>query len=183
MLNVHEILASVIDKTSKCYAILIPHSEAVRDMALKIADKFKGVDKTFIAEAAMLHDIGIVKTHAPTLGCFGDVPYLKHGEIGSSLLLEKGLEKHARVARCHIGMGLMASEIIENNMPLSPEDVLPHTLEEKIICYADNFFSKSHANLKEPSSAETLLDNVQNWGERSFTTFNEWHELFQLEAE
>ena len=47
--------------------ILIRHSRAVAKKALSIAEKHPelNLDTTFIEEASMLHDIGIIKTDAP----------------------------------------------------------------------------------------------------------------------
>ena len=38
-----------------------------------------------------------------------------------------------------------AEEIISQHLPISPpRDLLPESVEEKLVCYADKFFSKSH---------------------------------------
>ena len=51
---------------SKVRDILLTHSECVTRKALQIVDKHPELklDRTFIQEAAMLHDIGIVKCDA-----------------------------------------------------------------------------------------------------------------------
>ena len=56
----------LIDKYYKDFPelrnILLTHSEAVRERALRIVDAHPelGADPQFVAEAAMLHDIGII---------------------------------------------------------------------------------------------------------------------------
>jgi uncharacterized protein len=58
---------------SQAYTALVTHSEYVVEMALKAAANVRDLkpDTRFIEEAGMLHDIGIVKTDAPQMGCFG----------------------------------------------------------------------------------------------------------------
>ena len=56
--------------------ILLVHSRAVADKALAIADRHPelSLDRQFIEEAAMLHDIGIVRCNAPGIQCLGTEP-------------------------------------------------------------------------------------------------------------
>ncbi len=122
------------------------HSRQVADLAEKMAISHPhlDIDRKFLYEAAMLHDIGVYKTHAPGILCHGDAHYMTHGLIGAEILREEGMPRHALVCERHIGVGLTAQEIIEQQLPLPHRDMLPITLEEKLVCYADNFFSKSH---------------------------------------
>ena len=64
--------------------IIVNHSRAVAEKALAIADAHPelGLDRQFILEAAMIHDIGIVMTDAPGIKCFGTEPYIRHGSAG-----------------------------------------------------------------------------------------------------
>ena len=54
--------------------VLITHSEQVRSRALEIADRHPEleIDREFVSEAAMLHDIGIVFCNAPKIYCLGE---------------------------------------------------------------------------------------------------------------
>lgn len=72
--------------------ILLVHSRAVADKALAIADRHPelSLDRQFIEEAAMLHDIGIVRCNAPGIQCFGTEPYICHGRIGAEILRAEG---------------------------------------------------------------------------------------------
>ena len=56
--------------------ILLTHSRSVADKALWIADNHPelSLDRDFLYEAAMLHDIGIFLTDADGICCFGDKP-------------------------------------------------------------------------------------------------------------
>lgn len=41
-------------------------------------------------------------------------------------------------------LGLSEKEIVGQDLPLPHQDFLPETMEEKLICYADKFYSKTH---------------------------------------
>ena len=51
--------------------ILMIHSRSVMERALAICDRHRelNLDRNFIVEAAMLHDIGICRCHAPGILC------------------------------------------------------------------------------------------------------------------
>ncbi len=157
---------------------LLRHSEQVRDKALDAAGKVAHLnpDRAFIAEAAMLHDIGIYRTAAAALGCRGGAPYIRHGIIGRRILEEHGLGRHALVCERHVGVGISRREIRDRNLPLPPRDMLPVSLEEIIICYADKFFSKSNGGV--PHEPEQIVAQLQPFGRRQVDRFLEWHRLF-----
>ena len=58
--------------------IVLEHSRHVADLAFAIADRLALPEETrlFIEEAALLHDIGVCRVHAPSLGLFGPHPYI-----------------------------------------------------------------------------------------------------------
>lgn len=68
--------------------ILITHSTLVARRALKICDAHPEfhLDRQFIEEAAMLHDIGICRCNAPGIKCYGTEPYICHGFIGGQMM-------------------------------------------------------------------------------------------------
>ena len=68
------------------------HSRQVADRCLKIAALHPelDLDKAFLEEAALLHDIGILHTHAPGILCMGDAPYICHGYLGAEMLRAEG---------------------------------------------------------------------------------------------
>lgn len=143
---------------------------------IAVAHPQLNIDLDFLHEAAMLHDIGVFATHAPSILCMGSEPYLRHGIIGAELLRSEGYEAHARVCERHIGVGLTASDIATQQLPLPEQDMLPETIEEKLICYADNFFSKSH-----PTQMRTFTqvrNSVARFGEENLKRFEELVALF-----
>ena len=163
--------------------ILMTHSRLVTRKSLKIARHLLSlgttVDIQFLAEAAMLHDIGMFLTNTPDLSCHGKGDYIQHGIKGKKLLEQEGLFKHARVCERHIGVGLTSEDIINQHLPLPIRDMLPETLEEQIICYADLFYSKGNENLNIEKSPEKILKTLHKFGPKNVKIFNQWHEKFE----
>lgn len=159
--------------------LLLRHSRQVAGRALTIAYAHPewDVDLRFIYEGSMLHDIGIIKTKAEGILCHGNEPYLCHGRIGAEMLRAEGLERHARVAERHTGTGLSAQQILARNLPLPPFDFVPETLEEKIICYADKFYSKSH--LDKEKTFDQALRSMADFGSEVTDVFTSWHSMFE----
>lgn len=91
-MNALNIIDKYYPEENELKRILLTHSRSVADKALWIADKHPelNLDKAFLEEAAMLHDIGIFLTDAPGIFCFGDKPYICHGYLGADLLREEG---------------------------------------------------------------------------------------------
>ena len=144
--------------------VLITHSEQVRDRALQIIDAHPNwqVDRDFVAEAAMLHDIGIIHCNAPKIFCVGKHQYIEHGYLGAEMLRAESLPKHALVAERHTGSGITMDQVIREDLPIPVQDYLPISLEERIICYADKFYSKSH--LGEEVALSKIRQNIWKYG-------------------
>ena len=161
--------------------ILLTHSRLVCQRALKICDAHPklGMDRRFIEEAAMLHDIGICRCNAPGIYCFGTEPYICHGRIGAAMLREEGFEAHARVCERHTGAGLTKEEIVRQNLPLPHQDFLPETMEEKVICYADKFYSKTHPEREKDYGH--ALRSIAKFGSEGAERFKEWTLIFEPE--
>ena len=159
--------------------ILMVHSRQVADRCLLIASKHPELrlDKEFLEEAAMLHDIGIYRTNAPGIQCFGTEPYIRHGLIGGQILREKGWERHARVCERHTGTGLTAWDIEQQQLPLPHEDFMPEVLEEQVVCYADQFYSKTR-----PGSERTVVEAMralEKFGWDGIRRFQKWVDMFE----
>ncbi len=145
---------------SKAYKIILKHGRCVAEKSLDIAENLglKTSSIKFIHEAAMLHDIGVFLTHAPSIGCFGGSPYICHGFLGRKLLDELGFPKHGLVAERHTGSGITADNIRKNSLPLPCRDMVPLSIEEKIICFADKFYSK---NPEKEGIEKTIPEIIQ----------------------
>lgn len=176
--DIQSILLKYYEEGSALLALLLTHSEMVAKKALECADRRKlDVDNDFVREAAMLHDIGIFRCDATGIFCHGTEPYIRHGIIGAELLRKEGLERHARVCERHTGAGLTCTDIIKERLPLPHRDFLPETTEEKLICYADKFFSKS-GDPREEKSIEKVRRSMAKFGEDSLTRFDSLHSIF-----
>ena len=172
------ILSKYYEEGTALLDLLLTHSAMVARKALAVADAARlDVDRDFVYNAAMLHDIGIFRCDAPGIYCHGSEPYIRHGVIGAELMRREGLEGYARVCERHTGSGLTAKEIAETGMPLPPMDFLPETLEEKLICYADKFFSKS-GDPREEKSLERVRKAMSKFGSDSLARFDALHALF-----
>ncbi|MGD8251379.1 MAG: phosphohydrolase [Desulfobacterales bacterium] len=180
-LDVKSVLRSHYREESDTWKILLRHGELVAAKALAVADRIAHLkpDRAFLVECAYLHDIGIGKTHTPTLGCHGTAPYIQHGLIGRELLDAVGLHRHGLVCERHVGAGITAADIREKGLPLPERDLVPLTLEEEIICYADQFFSKDGDRIAVARSVDRIRSQLARYGDRQRAAFDEWVERFE----
>lgn len=165
-----------------------------------------GANRNLVEAGAMLHDIGIFLTDAPGIHCHGTAHYMLHGSLGAQLLRneaeqlkeEKRQEEQlkeeqlqaiqlqeelhfyealARICERHTGTGLTRQTIIERGLPDPQQDLLPETIEEQIICYADKFYSKSH--LERERTIPQTLQSLEKFGDEGVEKFRHWTELFE----
>lgn len=165
-----------------------------------------GANRNLVEAGAMLHDIGIFLTDAPGIHCHGTAHYILHGSLGAQLLrneaeqlkeekqqaeqlkeeqpqaiqLQEELhfyEALARICERHTGTGLTRQTIIERGLPDPHQDLLPETIEEQIICYADKFYSKSH--LERERTILQTLQSLEKFGDEGVEKFRHWTELFE----
>jgi uncharacterized protein len=173
-----EIIKKYYNSQSLAYKILVNHSSAVAEKALKIAEKFN-VDKQFIYEAAMLHDIGIFMTNTPKFDCHGKFPYICHGYLGREILEKEGFPRHGLVCERHTGVGITKEEIIKNNLPLPQRDMIPLSMEEKIIAFSDKFFSKESDGSVRIRTIDEIIKDLARYGEEKLKIFKEWLKFFE----
>lgn len=174
---------AVIDKyyteDNELKHILLVHSQSVAQKALQIVCSHPELhlDADFVREAAMLHDIGIIRTNAPGIQCFGKEHYIRHGLLGAEMMRAEGFPRHARVCERHTGAGISKEGIEQQNLPLPLRDFLPETMEEKLICYADKFYSKTH--LDREKTVDQALRSIARFGDDGKQRFMEWITLFE----
>ena len=89
----------------------------------------------------------------------------------------EGYPRHARVCERHTGAGLSLQDIIAQNLPIPPQDLLPETIEEQIVCYADKFFSKT--KLTTEKTLEQAIRSLSRFGEEGVKRFTSWAEKFE----
>ncbi len=140
-LNIHPVAngknVRIFPKDDECVKILknhgadeklLKHSEAVRELALKVAS-LCGADQKLISVGALLHDIGRTVTNG-----------VDHAYAGSRILEEDNIdERIVRIVQRHSGAGITREEAKDLGLP--EMDFIPETDEEKIVAHADNLFS------------------------------------------
>lgn len=177
-MNPYEIIDKYYPENTECRQILLIHSLSVAGKAMKILDAHHELrlNRSFVKEAALLHDIGIFMTNAPGIQCFGPNPYIAHGYLGAEILRAEGYPQHALVCERHTGAGLSLKEIIDQQLPIPHREMLPVSMEEQLICFADKFFSKTH--LDEEKTVEKARNSIAKFGEEGLNRFDRWCSLF-----
>ncbi len=109
------------------------HCQHVEAMALAMAHAAKDqglrIDEHVVGQGALLHDIGRSITQ--------DV---RHASVGAALLREQGWDERIVLAvERHTGGGIDAADAKALGLPV--KDYTPVTLEERIVCHADNLYS------------------------------------------
>ncbi|MEZ4736784.1 MAG: HD domain-containing protein [Caldilineaceae bacterium] len=175
-----QIIHKYIPPDSPTYPIYLIHCTLVANKALTIA---KRVDlppdsQAFIEEAAMLHDIGIIRTNTPDIYCTGDLPYICHITEGRKILEAEGLPRHAVVAETHVGVGLTKEQIVAQGLPLPQRDRKPTTVEEEIISFADLFYSKNPEKLWREKAVKKVREGIAKRGPAQLAIFDDWLKRF-----
>ncbi len=173
---------AIIDKyypeDNELRRIYLVHSTQVARKALECVDRHPELklDRQFVEEAAMLHDLGIFKVNAPSIYCMGDKPYICHGIIGAEILRQEGYPRHALVCERHTGAGISLQMIIDQQLPLPHRDMLPVSLEEQVVCFADKFYSKSH--LRRERTPKQASKSLERFGKEGVKRFETWCKRF-----
>ena len=181
IMNPTDILAEYYDRHSKTYKILVAHGMQVADKALQAAGRVANLkpDLDFIENAAMLHDIGIMETDSPGLDCHGGHPYICHGILGRKMLEKIGMSPYGLVCERHVGVGISAQDVSKFDLPLPARDMLPVTIEEQIICYADKFYSKNGNGRKaDEKTVSKIVSELKPYGPDKVKRFQSWVEMF-----
>lgn len=100
---------------------------------------------------------------------------------GSSLVDDSiRLEQIARICERHTGAGLTKEDIVSQNLPIEPvRDLVPETLEEKLVCLADKFYSKSGDPGKE-KSLDRVKRSMMKFGADSMARFDNLCSTFYI---
>ncbi len=187
-MNWQQIIDTFYPEDGALRSILITHSERVAAKAQAIIDRRPDldVDSDFVQAAAMLHDIGIIRCDADGIHCHGKEHYLLHGLIGGQMLRSYAeqhdipatvIEPYARVCERHTGAGLTKEDIIRQHLPMTPVDLLPETTAEKLICYADKFFSKTRP--EQEKTLDSVIASMRKFGNATEQRFLELHNTFK----
>jgi len=181
-MNPLALIQKYYDAQSELYPILLVHSILVTAKALHLARNYldnhpkASVDLAFIEEAAMVHDIGIFRCNAPEIFCTGTEPYIRHGIIGREIIEQEGYPRHAVVCERHTGVGITRDEVIQQELSLPKRDFMPISIEEKIICLADKFYSKKPKRLYKEKSISKIRKSLKKRGAHIARRFDDLYE-------
>ena len=143
----------------------IAHSVKVAEKALEIAYRTSSdLDFEFIGRGALFHDLGKAKTHA-----------IEHGKIGAEMGNALGLPDQVNaVMEKHIRGGLTSEEAVELGLPV--KDYTLHTLEERIIIYADRLVDiitedivQTDEEIEAEERFEEILSTIPKYGKNDIT--------------
>lgn len=160
--------------------IYVTHVALVTSKAIGIAKRLELSNESirFIEEAAMLHDIGIVKVKDPEIGCYGELDYICHGTEGRRILEYEGFPEHALVCERHTGVGISKEDIVSRNLPIPQRNMFAESIEEKIISWSDLFFTKNPKKLLNEKSIPEARKSVAKFGDQHALRFDEWYAMF-----
>lgn len=177
-MDVYSIINKYYPEENQLKHILLTHSRAVARKALQIVDNHPelGANRAFVEEAAMLHDLGIFLTDADGICCTGTHPYICHGYLGAEILQAEGYPQHALVCERHTGAGISLKNIEKQQLPIPHREMVPISIEEQIVCFADKFFSKTR--LDEEKTVERARKSLARFGEEGLARFDSWCERF-----
>ena len=108
---------------------IVSHCKTVTRVAEILAEEFnrrgRQVDVRMVVAGAMLHDIGRSR-----------VQTVMHGVEGSRIITKEGADKEVvEIVQKHVGAGISPAEA--KSLGLPDLDLIPRSLEERIVCFAD----------------------------------------------
>lgn len=124
MIPTGEECIKILEKVG-CPDPVIRHCKAVYEVAVKIAER-TSANMDLVKAGALLHDIGRSKSNGIFHGVHG-AKIAQRLDLPSELIL---------IIERHIGAGL--TKDVASSLGLPRKEYIPETLEEKIVCHADN---------------------------------------------
>lgn len=147
-----------------CSKKVINHCIAVKDIAIKIAKK-TDANIELVEAGSLLHDIGRSKTH-------GIQHAIEGVKIGKKLNLDESILK---IIERHIGAGILSNDAKKLGLPF--KDYMPESLEEKIVCHADNLVSGSKRQPIEVEIEKALTKGLKEYAIRMVNLHIELSEI------
>lgn len=131
-----------------CKVSVIQHVCTVKSIAEEMA-KRSGADLKLVRAGALLHDVGRSRTQG-----------VMHVAESARIARQRGLpEELVRIIERHVAAGLTQREA--KGLGLPDGNYMPETLEEKIVCHADNL-------VKGPSGTQTLEEALNEIVRRGY---------------
>jgi len=147
-----------------CSDEVITHCKAVRDIAVKIAEK-SHADCKLVEAGALLHDIGRSKTHGVT-----------HALEGVRIARRVGLPLSiVYIIERHLGAGIPKEEAVLLGLP--EKDYIPETLEEKIVAHADNLIQNGQKQRIEDEIKQAKKKGLEKVAQRMIDMHKELSDL------
>ena len=157
-------------RKSGCSDRVIMHCKAVRDVAVKIAKK-ADANVELVEVGALLHDIGRSKTHG-----------IRHGVEGAKIAEKLDLpESIIHIIERHLGAGIPKEEAKKLRLP--SEDYTPQTLEEKIVCHADNLIDNSRRQKVENEIKMALIYSYSGYANRLIALHKELSDICGIDVD
>jgi uncharacterized protein (TIGR00295 family) len=151
-------------KIAGCSKEVINHCIAVRDIAVKIAKKADANIK-LVEIGSLLHDIGRSKTHG-----------IRHAVEGVKIAKKLNLDKSIiRIIECHIGAGILSKDAKKLGLP--KKNYLPISLEEKIVCHADNLVNGNKKQPVEKEVEKALIKGLKEYAVRLVSLHKELSDI------
>jgi uncharacterized protein len=76
-------------------------------------------------------------------------------------------------------VGITTADIKQQKLPVPQREMLPLTIEEQIICYADKFFSKNGQVTGSEKTVADILKTLEHYGKDKVQRFQKWAEIFE----
>jgi uncharacterized protein (TIGR00295 family) len=160
---------STIPNEQQCIDILkaqgapdrvIKHVCTVTQLAVAIALRC-GANVELVRAGGMLHDLGRTRTHG-----------IGHGVEGESIARSLSLpEPLVLIIRKHVGAGILPGEAKMLGLP--DRDYIPSTLEEKIVCHADNLVGDADYLTSRLAYEDFVRKGLPGSGDRMLTMHRE----------
>mgnify|MGYP000915206808 CR=1 FL=1 len=163
---------STIPSESECLRILadegvhprvIGHVCVVMRVAEAIALRC-GASLALVRAGALLHDLGRGRTHG-----------IRHGVEGARRARELGLpEELVLIIQKHVGAGIDPENA--KGLGLPPLDYMPSTLEERIVCHADNLVDDGAVIGSQEAYQDFVGKGLERQGQRMLEMHHELSE-------
>lgn len=155
-------------RSNGCSEKVVNHCKAVRDVAVKIA-KRANADVKLVEASALLHDIGRAKTHG-----------IRHAVEGATMARKLGLpDVIIKIIERHIGAGLPKDEAKKLGLP--DREYIPQTLEEKIVCHADNLIDNFRRQPIEREVERALREGHKEYAARLVKLHKELSDICKID--
>lgn len=111
-------------------------------------------DRSLVRAGGLLHDLGRSRTHG-----------LRHGVEGARMARAMGLpEELVLIIQKHVGAGITPEEA--RGLGLPDMDYVPSTLEERVVCHADNLVGDAEVLTSAASYQDFLRKGLEEQGRR-----------------